>query len=384
MKSPMSQLRLTILLLSSLLASSLPVDPALAQRGGDDRRERGDDRRGEDGDRRAGRDDDRRRGRDEDRRRWGREPDDQQSVQREAERRREFMSRLDRNRDGTITREEVGDRWWGRIEEQAQAAGLDTSGPISLEGYLNARQSQETTRLRERQRTENPTAFLEPIERPPAPGFDQPLSDSEQFMLHPDRPQVVDMTASGEAGSQTTTQRASGSAASESRDDRTERYASSLIERYDKNGNKILEQDEWKEMRGNPGDSDKNNDGRITKDELIARFSRFRGGSDEGSRGGSGSADDRRERSSRDRGTSSDRDQEDDARATYRFTSAMERLPKDARSWVERYDKNGDAQVSMAEFSSSWSDSKLREYEKYDLNQDGVVTGEEYLASKQR
>lgn len=369
-----SKYSLTLLLLTCLLAASLPATPLYAQRGGDD------DRRERD------RDDDRRRDDDDDRRRWGREPDDQNEVQRDADRRREFMSRLDQNRDGKITREEVGDRWWGRIEQQAREAGLDASGAISLENYLNARKSQESTRVRERMRADNPTAFLAPLERTPPPGFDTPLSDPELTLLKPDRTQVVDMSTTASGSSEARSNRSSEGSEGESREDRTARYANSLIERYDKNGNNILEREEWKDMRGNPEESDKNGDGRITREELVARFSSYRrGGDDSGGRdsGDSRSDDDRRGRSFRERGSSSEREEEQ-AHATYRFTSALDRLPRDARSWIERYDKNGDAQVSMAEFTSSWSDSKVREYQKYDLNADGVVTGLEYVASKER
>jgi Ca2+-binding EF-hand superfamily protein len=133
-------------------------------------------------------------------------------------------------------------------------------------------------------------------------------------------------------------------------------------------------------MRGDPERSDLNKDGRITRDELVKRFSSFSrdNNNDEGDRGSRG--DERRERTER---RSRDGD-ESESRTTYRFTSALERLPSEARSWIERYDDNKDGQVAMAEFTSSWTDSKVREFFEVDLNRDGVVTAAEYLESKER
>ena len=129
------------------------------------------------------------------------------------------------------------------------------------------------------------------------------------------------------------------------------------MDKYDKDKNSIIEGDEFKSMT-NADRSDLNKDGRITLDELMQRV---RG------EGGSGSS-----RPSRDEG------EEKTGRNSYRFTSALERIEGSARSWVERYDDNGDGQVSMAEFSTSWTDSKVREFQGYHKNGDGIVTGAEY------
>jgi hypothetical protein len=380
---------------------ALPAEPALAQRGGDDdrrgERDQDDDRRGRDrDDDRGGRDrDDDRRGRDRDDDRRGRDRDDDDDRRRSSDedRRRWFISRLDRNGDGKIERSEVdSDRMWGYFERSAKEAGLDPAAGVTVDKYLRARQVQDRQELR----SENPTAFLPPLKAEPAPGFDTPLSGTELIMLNPDKERPYTLPAINESTSSARSSRGSDRSSRESGDDRTERYAKSLMERYDKNGNSILERDEWKDMRGDPERSDLNKDGRITRDELIKRFSSFRRDSDDDKnddknddegdrsgrgRGGEGDRTERRERRSSD---SKEAEKDAEARTTYRFTSALERLPRDARSWVEKYDKNKDGQVAMAEFTSSWTDSKVREFTGHDLNGDGVVTGSEYLVSKER
>ena len=47
------------------------------------------------------------------------------------------------------------------------------------------------------------------------------------------------------------------------------RYADIVIQRLDQNGDGILQQDEWKNMPGTPQAIDRDGDGQITRDELI-------------------------------------------------------------------------------------------------------------------
>lgn len=353
---------------------------ALAQRGGRD----DDSRRQEDSDRDRGRGgDDRDRGRDRDRDR-----DDDRPRESREERRARFMLSMDRNGDGKLDRSEVrSDRMWEDIERRTKELGLDASKGFSVKQYLSGRVQQERKQDIERQREANPTAFLPRIENTKAPGFDTPLSEQELYLLNPDRVETTAVTSTdtqpdresrggnegwgdrrrgddrrGDRGRE----RESNSERDSSGEDKTTTYVRGLIERYDKNGNSILEGDEWKDMRGNPEQADFNKDGRLTIDELKKRFGgdREERGSNSATPGRRGGDDDSQERS------------------TYRFVSALDRLPKDARSWVEKYDDNTDGQVAMSEFSRTWTDSKVREFEQYDLNGDGIVTAAEYLGSK--
>lgn len=358
-----------------LLLAVGPAAPIYGQRS-EDRDRRDSDRR-----------DDDRRDRDRDRERRRNDDDDENDRERrrrrrpsDEERRRSYITKLDRNGDGKIERSEVDDRNWGYFERAAKAAGFDTSKAISVETYLSTRKTQEATKARQKLREENPTAFLPQAEATKAPGFDTPLTEPELVMLNPEmsRSAIAVESATTKADSETSSTRESKNTGDDSRGDRTARYAASLVERYDKNKNSILEKEEWKEMRGDPEKSDLNKDGRITKDELVKRFSNYRRGDDDKQEKKDSGERKREERPSR----SSRNENESETRNSYRFTSASDRLPKDARSWIERYDDNSDAQVAMAEFSSTWTDSKVREFEKYDLNGDGIVTGEEYVEAK--
>ena len=64
-----------------------------------------------------------------------------------------------------------------------------------------------------------------------------------------------------------------------------------------------------------------------------------------------------------------------------RFLTATERLPPGLPSWFTQSDRDGDGQVKMSEYASSWNDEKLMEFSKYDTNSDGLITPAECLGS---
>jgi Ca2+-binding EF-hand superfamily protein len=76
----------------------------------------------------------------------------------------------------------------------------------------------------------------------------------------------------------------------------------------------------------------------------------------------------------------------DDARKSYRFLTPTERLaeslPSTLRDWFLRNDKNGDGQIAMSEFATLWSREKAVDFASYDLNNDGVITPQEFLRVK--
>jgi hypothetical protein len=68
-----------------------------------------------------------------------------------------------------------------------------------------------------------------------------------------------------------------------------------------------------------------------------------------------------------------------------RFLTARERLPSGLPAWFIEKDVNGDGQVTMAEFASEWTPEVAAEFNRYDLNHDGVITAAECLkVEKQR
>jgi hypothetical protein len=138
---------------------------------------------------------------------------------------------------------------------------------------------------------------------------------------------------------------------------RIREYAESMMRKYDENKNGMLEQDEWKQMGGGDhGAADRNGDGRLSLDELTLRFS-----------GGGERRGDRDER----------RRDGDVERKSYRALTAVERLPKGIPDWFTKKDANADGQVAMAEYGTSWSDSELAEFQKWDVNNDGYITPDE-------
>jgi hypothetical protein len=62
-----------------------------------------------------------------------------------------------------------------------------------------------------------------------------------------------------------------------------------------------------------------------------------------------------------------------------RFLTPKERLSKDLPEWFREKDVNGDAQVDMAEYSDEWTAALVDDFDRYDLNHDGVITAGEYL-----
>jgi Ca2+-binding EF-hand superfamily protein len=66
----------------------------------------------------------------------------------------------------------------------------------------------------------------------------------------------------------------------------------------------------------------------------------------------------------------------------YRILSPQERLPDGLPDWFLRSDTDGDGQISMSEFAHTWTAEKAREFARYDLNGDGIITPKECLQTK--
>ena len=173
-------------------------------------------------------------------------------------------------------------------------------------------------------------------------------------------------------------------------------YAEGLLKQHDANKNGVLDKDEWSNVRAIPRDTDTNNDGNVTLDELTIKLGAFgkddgksSGGTASNSSGGSSSSGSSSGRGgpggpgsssygSRSGGSSRDGKAAADKRS-YRQKSPAERLPKGLPDWFARNDADGDGQVVMSEYSTSWSESKVAEFAKYDLDSDGVITPRECL-----
>ncbi|TWT95864.1 EF hand [Botrimarina colliarenosi] len=140
--------------------------------------------------------------------------------------------------------------------------------------------------------------------------------------------------------------------------ERDRAYARGLLTKYDLDGDRVLSEDEWSKISGDPGKADANNDKRITYDELVARVMQKR-----------------REKQATSVSTAGG-----DLR-TYRLQTATEKLPDGLPSWFAQRDKDGDGQVAMHEWSRSWNSSTVRDFTSKDANGDGLITADEALES---
>lgn len=149
--------------------------------------------------------------------------------------------------------------------------------------------------------------------------------------------------------------------------------ARNTIRRSDRNRNGVLDKNEISSrFSGNPLDFDRNKDGRLTESELAVRYARRRETREDS------------QDNDRDRRRDQDRDADVEApdvyggRKSYRMLAGPE-LPEGLPGYFTDKDSNRDGQVEMSEFASTWDDDTVGEFFKSDLNRDGVITADEAI-----
>jgi Ca2+-binding EF-hand superfamily protein len=190
----------------------------------------------------------------------------------------------------------------------------------------------------------------------------------------------------GSDGNRSGGNRGGGAAGDSQSRDGQNRMVEMIFGRYDRNGNGVLEKDEWGSFQSDPSGYDTNRDGKITREEFAAAMaSRFGG---RGGEGGGGGWYSRRDGGDEQVGARSGGNGEkasgtasSSSKKSYRLRTAAERMAalKDLPDWFSRADEDGDGQVRMSEYSSSWSDSVVADFAQFDLNKDGIVTPAECL-----
>ncbi|MDA7950740.1 MAG: hypothetical protein MPJ24_04555 [Pirellulaceae bacterium] len=118
---------------------------------------------------------------------------------------------------------------------------------------------------------------------------------------------------------------------------------------HDKNKNGTIDKDEISNKAGE-WNADRNGDQRITKSELTA-YNKTRYGAPPKTVG------------NRNRGLQQQRK-----------ALALDTLPEGLPDWFYRNDRNGDYQIMMTEFTTNWTNEKVSEFQRYDLNNDGAIT----------
>ena len=162
----------------------------------------------------------------------------------------------------------------------------------------------------------------------------------------------------------------SSSSSSSSAQAKLRSYAQSLMKQYDKNNNGVIDREEWGKMP-KPERYNRNRDHIITMDELIYGASNFAKSSSSSSKSSKYSSS----KSSSGGGSS---------QAVYRTRSTEDRLRKlGLPSSFISDDTNADGQLEMAEFATSWTDSKVAEFKTLDLNGDWVITPQEWLTAEE-
>jgi hypothetical protein len=295
-----------------------------------------------------------------------------------------LLQGLDRNRDGFLQPNEVPERFRPQFELAARRRGLDPSKPIPLNQLTAtpaARPAAAKTSEEGASQAETPQAaedgepaatadsggeltrlvpgFGVPAAYPPVPGFGPPAVATNVT--------AAEATRDGKPA----VDQDSGSSPSRA-DAKLGRYARSLLIQYDKNKNGQLERDEWSRLRGNPQQADRNRDNILTEDELaryLDTYAKQRGSAKQSnapSKGESASSSYARQ----------------PMRESVRFLRPHERLPAGLPEWFVRKDVNGDGQVSMSEFSASWTPGQRREFDTTDINRDGFIVPKECLRAR--
>ncbi|MFN7731364.1 MAG: hypothetical protein ACK5OB_05655 [Pirellula sp.] len=168
-------------------------------------------------------------------------------------------------------------------------------------------------------------------------------------------------------------------------EDRDLREAEDRVRRYDKNSDGMLDETELKEARWSepPLQWDRNKDGKLSKQEVAARYARRREQRD--------TQDPNRQRANEEaRKTEKTAKTEEtktkshpfEKQASFRISDSASGAAKPAGvpEWFTRDDTDSDNQVSMKEFARKWDEATLEEFNKFDTNGDGLITVKEVLA----
>jgi hypothetical protein len=62
-----------------------------------------------------------------------------------------------------------------------------------------------------------------------------------------------------------------------------------------------------------------------------------------------------------------------------RLLTPIEKYPKGLPDWFVQKDVHHNGQITMAEYTTNWTAEKVKEFNHYDLNGDGIITAAEVL-----
>lgn len=314
---------------------------------------------------------------------------DSSDWRRRFERATAFLEQMDSNHNGQIDADEAAGPRKGYLDRLLERAEMKATFPVPLKQLRDNLQRYYTQEAGSESGSRPPGSSSGPSGPPKPgspgssasnvttsaiPGFGSSSNASAGFGNRMSSSSSASATSGSSATRTTTVTPSSSSGAtsgspasgSSSMEERIRNYAANLMRQYDTDKNGTLEKEEWSRMSMDPKDADRNHDGHITLDELAAwllAYSQNRSGSS-----GSTSPASKIWSSTTSNG-----------KRSYRALAPAERFPKGLPDWFTQKDTNGDGQVSMAEYSSAWTDESAAEFAKYDLNNDGVITADECL-----
>jgi len=177
------------------------------------------------------------------------------------------------------------------------------------------------------------------------------------------------------------------------------RYAQFLMDKYDTNHDGVLGKDEWKGMHGNPQAIDQNGDGILDQNELtrwITRYAQLRqyGAPAEwnpvnsatalaSSKANTASATESVDATNpppaepTEAASAKNEPSTGERRRDLKFYVPSKRLPSGLPDWFVTKDQDGDGQLTFTEFSTNGGAADVAEFERYDANNDGILTAKE-------
>lgn len=171
--------------------------------------------------------------------------------------------------------------------------------------------------------------------------------------------------------------------------ERDQKEAEERMRRYDRNKDGKLDAAELRSGRwsDDPMQYDRNRDGKLSQSEMAVRYANRRVDEEErrAERNESRSRWGSQNRSGWQRGNGREEEEEEvdrfgDAKS-YRLSGVESRTTgKGLPDFFNQRDADGDGQVMMNEFASTWTSDKLAEFLKYDLNSDGIIEPRECIA----
>jgi hypothetical protein len=147
------------------------------------------------------------------------------------------------------------------------------------------------------------------------------------------------------------------------------RYAERLIQQYDADADGRLQPHEWSQLRGEPARLDRNQDGAADVEEVaayVAEYARTRQ-----------LVPSRPPAPSEPEPVPEPPAEADAAPRAKRFHVPERFLPQGLPEWFADRDANGDGQLSLAEFAPTAEAQQVAQFERLDVNQDGLLTARE-------